>query len=168
MNLFFLRHGKAHPRGPRWRPDSKRPLTSEGESNMLDVARGLQAMEVAFDVILTSPYARARRTAEILAQVHGSRKPFETACLAPEAGGKEIVDDINQNFQDAHGIVLVGHEPGLSRLISMLLTGEDGMEMELKKAGVCKLSVEKLVFGQCACLHWFLTPKQLVQMRKKR
>jgi phosphohistidine phosphatase len=167
MNLFFLRHGQAHPRGPRWRPDSKRPLTREGESNMLDVAKGLLAMEVAFDVILTSPYARARRTAEILAKVYQSRKLFETARLAPEADGKDIIDNINQNFCDARGIVLVGHEPGMSRLISTLLTGEDGMEMELKKAGICKLTVVKLVFGKCACLHWFLTPKHLASLGKK-
>jgi len=167
MNLFFLRHGKAHPRGPRWRPDRKRPLTREGEDDMFDVARGLQAMEVAFDAILTSPYARARRTAEILAQVYQSRKLFETSHLVPDAPGKAMVDNITQNFRDARGIVLVGHEPGMSRLISTLLTGEDGMEMELKKAGFCKLSVEKLVFGQCACLHWFLTPKQLAGFVKK-
>jgi len=168
MDLFFLRHGKAHPRGPRWRPDSKRPLTRKGENNMLDVAQGLQRMEVAFEVILTSPYARARRTAEILARVYESRKLFETDLLEPHASGKGIVDNINQNFGEARGIVLVGHEPGMSRLISTLLTGEEGMEMDLKKAGVCKLSVEKLVFGKCARLHWFLTPKQLAQMRKGR
>jgi len=168
MNLFFLRHGKAHPRGPRWRPDSKRPLTRAGENSMLDVARGLQAMEAAFDAILASPFARARRTAEILARVYQSRELFQTARLQPDAGGKEIIDDINQNFSDARGIVLVGHEPGMSRLISMLLTGGEAMEMELKKAGCCKLTVERLVFGQCACLHWLLTPKQLAQMGKGR
>jgi phosphohistidine phosphatase len=135
---------------------------------MLDVARGLQAMEAAFEAILTSPYARARRTAEILAQVYQSRKLFLTPLLEPDADGKGIVDNINQNFPEARGLVLVSHEPGMSRLISMLLTGEDGMEMELKKAGVCKLSVEKLVFGKCARLHWFLTPKQLAGLRQRK
>ncbi len=38
MNLFFLRHAKACPRGPKWRPDSKRPLTREGEKNMREAA----------------------------------------------------------------------------------------------------------------------------------
>jgi phosphohistidine phosphatase len=66
MNLFFLRHGKAHPRSPQWRPDSKRPLTQEGENAMFDVARGIKALGLSFDVILTSPYVRALRTAEIL------------------------------------------------------------------------------------------------------
>jgi phosphohistidine phosphatase len=167
MNLIFLRHGKAHPRGPRWRPDSKRPLTREGEANMFDVARGLQALEVAFDLILTSPYARALRTAEILAEVYESRKLCKTARLAPDADAQEIIDEINEKFSDAGEIVLVGHEPVMSQLISTLLTGEDGMAMELKKAGCCKLSIGKLVFGQCACLQWLLTPRQLARLGQR-
>jgi phosphohistidine phosphatase len=159
MNLFFLRHGKAHPRGPQWRPDSKRPLTREGETKMFDVARGFQAMDVSFDMILTSPYARALRTAEIVAEVYKSRKPIATSRLAPNAGAQEIIDEIHEDFSSAEGIVLVGHEPGLSRLISTLLTGEEGMATELKKAGLCKLEIKNLFFGKCARLHWLLTPK---------
>ena len=168
MNLFFLRHGKAHPRGPQWRPDSKRPLTREGESNMFDVARGIRALKVSFDVILTSPYARALRTAEILAEVYDSQKLFETGGLAADAGVKGIIDEVNENFSAAGNIILVGHEPFMSRLISTLLTGQDGMALELKKAGFCRLSIEKLVFGQCARLHWLLTPRQLARLGRPR
>jgi phosphohistidine phosphatase len=167
MNLFILRHAKAQPRSPKWRPDSKRPLTREGESSMFEVARGIKALEVSFDVILTSPYVRALRTAEILAEVYESEKIFETARLAPEAGAKEILDEVNENFSAAGEIVLVGHEPFLSRLISTLLTGEDGMAMELKKAGFCKLTMEKLVFGKCACLEWLLTARQLARLGRR-
>jgi phosphohistidine phosphatase len=167
MNLFFLRHGKAEPRSPKWRPDSKRPLTREGERGMLDVARGLKVLEDSFDVILTSPYARALHTAEILAETYDSQKLFETAHLAADAGAKEIIDEINENFSAAGNIVLVGHEPFLSRLISTLLTGKEGLALELKKAGLCKLSMEKLVFGQCARLHWLLTSKQLARLGKR-
>ena len=167
MNLFLLRHAKAQPRSPKWRPDSKRPLTPEGESSMFEVARGIKALDVSFDVILTSPYVRALRTAEILAEVYESEKLFETARLAPEAGAKEILDEVNENFSAAGGVVLVGHEPTMSHLISTLLTGDGGMAMELKKAGFCKLTIQKLVFGKCARLHWLLTPKQLVRMGKR-
>jgi phosphohistidine phosphatase len=167
MNLFFLRHGKAHPRSPQWRPDSKRPLTQEGENAMFDVARGIKALGLSFDVILTSPYVRALRTAEILAEVYESQKLFETARLAPDVGAKDIIDEINENFSAAGEIVLVGHEPFLSGLISTLLTGEDGMGLELKKAGFCKLTIEKLVFGKCARLNWLLTPKQLDRLGKR-
>ena len=52
---------------------------------MLEVARGLKTLEDSFDVILTSPYARALLTAEILAEVYDSPKLFETAHLAADA-----------------------------------------------------------------------------------
>jgi phosphohistidine phosphatase len=167
MNLYFLRHAKAQPRSPKWRPDSKRPLTREGESRMFDVARGIKTLDVSFDVILTSPYVRALRTAEILAEVYNSQKVFETARLAADAGLKEIMDEVNENFSAAGEIVLVGHEPFMSRLISTLLTGEDGMDLELKKAGFCKLTIGKLVFGKCARLNWLLTPRQLARLGKR-
>jgi phosphohistidine phosphatase len=167
MNLFLLRHAKAQPRSPKWRPDSKRPLTREGESSMFDVARGIKALDVSFDVILTSPYVRALRTAEILAEVYESEKLFETARLAPEAGAQEILDEVNENFAAAGEIILVGHEPFMSRLISTLLTGREGMALELKKAGFCKLTIGKLVFGKCACLDWLLTPRQLALLGKR-
>jgi phosphohistidine phosphatase len=167
MDLFLLRHAKAQPRSPKWRPDSKRPLTPEGESSMFGVARGIKALDVSFDVILTSPYLRALRTAEILAEVYQSEKLFETARLAPEADANGILDEVNENFSAAGQIVLVGHEPFLSGLISTLLTGEGGMAMDLKKAGFCKLVIEKLVFGKCACLNWLLTPRQLARLGKR-
>ncbi len=167
MNLFLLRHAKAQPRGPKWRPDSKRPLTREGEKIMFDVARGIKALDVSCDAILTSPYARALRTAEILAEVYESEKLFETAHLAAEAGLKEILDEVNENFAAAKALVLVGHEPFLTRLISTLLTGQEGMEVEFKKAGFCKLTVQNLSLGKCASLNWLLTPRQLVRLGKR-
>jgi phosphohistidine phosphatase len=167
MDLFLLRHGKAHARSPQWRPDSKRPLTQEGEEGAFDVARGIKALGVSFDVILTSPYVRALRTAEILAEVYETQKLFETVNLTPDAPGKDIVEEITQNFSAAQEIALVGHEPSMSELISTLLTGERGMCLELKKAGFCKLTIEKLAFGKCATLNWLLTPKQLGRVAKR-
>ena len=168
MNLFLLRHGKAEPRSPRWRPDSKRPLTREGESGMFKVARGIKSLNVSFDVILTSPYARALRTAEILAEVYESEKLFETSRLVSEAGPKEIIEEVNENFSAAGDVVLVGHEPMLSGLISMLLTGETGMALQLKKAGFCKLGIQKLAPGRCARLEWLLTPRQLARFARDK
>jgi phosphohistidine phosphatase len=133
---------------------------------MFDVARGMRALGLTFDVILSSPYARALRTAEILAEVYETPKLIETSHLAVEADAKEIIDEINENFTGAEAIVLVGHEPFLSGLISTLLSGGAGLGIVMKKAGLCKLSAEKLVLGQCARLHWLLTPKQLGRLGK--
>jgi phosphohistidine phosphatase len=167
MRLFFLRHGKAHPRGPQWRPDSKRPLTKDGEKGAFDVARGIKALDISFDAILTSPYLRALRTAEILGEVYETQKLFETGHLTPEADAEKIIAEINGNFSLAGGLVLVGHEPFLTTLISILVAGEKGAAVELKKSGFAKLTVEKLVFGKCASLNWLLTPRHLARLARR-
>jgi phosphohistidine phosphatase len=164
MNLFFLRHAKAFPRSPKWRPDSKRPLTRDGEKKMFDVARGLRRLEPAFGLILTSPYTRALRTAEILAEVYDSEKFLESGNLRVEADPSGVISEINENFTSVENIILVGHEPFMTQLISTLLTGESGVAIELKKAGCCKLTIEKLTLGKCARLAWFLTPRHLARM----
>ena len=164
MNLFSLRHAKAFPRGSRFRPDSKRPLTNEGEKKMRDVARGIKKMGLTFDLILTSPYARALRTAEILAEVHHSKKMFVTNNLVPEAKPKEVIQEINENFGSLENVCLVGHEPFLSGMISLLLTGASEMAIDFKKAGLCHLTVANLQPGKCATLNWLLKPGQLEAM----
>jgi phosphohistidine phosphatase len=165
MNLFFLRHGKAEARSLKWRPDSKRPLTKDGEKRTAEVARGAEALGLSFDLILTSPYARALRTAEILAEVYGEKKLFETKNLASEAQPRNIIDEINENFSSIEQIVLVGHEPFMTRLIGTLIASENSsVAIDLKKAGLCKLSIEKLSYGKCACLNWLLTPRQLARL----
>jgi phosphohistidine phosphatase len=168
MNLFFLRHAKACPRGPKYRPDSKRPLTREGEKIMREAAAGIQKLDLSFDLILASPYLRALRTAEILAEAYDSKKLFVTNHLAAEADPREVVAEILENFSTLENIVLVGHEPYLSGLVSVLLTGQAGMKIDFKKAALCKLSVEDLRFGNCATLCWLLTPRQLGRLGKRR
>jgi phosphohistidine phosphatase len=167
MNLFFLRHAKACPRSPKYRPDSKRPLTREGEETMREAAAGIRKLDLSFDLILASPYARALRTAEILAEAHDSKKLFVTAHLAADAELREVITEIVENFGSLENIVLVGHEPFLSGLMSVLLTGQPGMKIDFRKAALCKLSVEELRYGNCASLCWLLTPKQLARLGKR-
>jgi phosphohistidine phosphatase len=166
MNLYLLRHAKASARSQKWRPDSTRPLTREGEKKMFAVARGIQSLDLSFDLILTSPYLRAFRTAEILGEVFEPKKVFETKNLIAEAEPKAVIDEINENFSNLSQIVLVGHEPFLTRLISILLSGRDGLSIDLRKGGFCKLTIKKLTFGQCACLDWLMTARQLARLAK--
>jgi hypothetical protein len=52
----------------------------------------------------------------------------------------------------------------LSRLIALLTAGNTGMEIDLKKGGLCKLETESLRYGRCATLEWLLAPRHLVLM----
>jgi len=167
MNLFILRHGKAHPRGGKWRSDSKRPLTKDGEKKTEEVARGMKRLGLSFDLILTSPFERALRTAQIVVEVYKVRKLFPTNNLVPDADPHAVIAEISDNFSTLKDVILVGHEPFLSGLISTLLTGDGALKIDFKKAGLCKLSIEDLRFGKCAQLDWLLTPRQLAKLGKR-
>jgi phosphohistidine phosphatase len=168
MNLYFLRHAKAGPhRNKIWKPDSKRPLTAEGEKQACKVAEGILAMELEFDLILTSPYARAFRTAELAAETLKNDKLVTTENLVSEGSPEKLIAEINEKYSSVENILLVGHEPYMTRVMSTLLTGNGALRIDFKKAGLAKLSIEgQLEFAKCACLHWILTPRQVSQFRK--
>lgn len=168
MNLYFLRHAKAEERSPKWKPDSKRPLTKEGEKRMVEVARGMKKAGLTFDLILTSPFERALRTAQILVEVYKVRKLFQTANLASEADPHALIEEINDNFSTLKDIVVVGHEPFLSGLMSVLLTGDGALKIDFKKAGLAKLEIADLRFGKCAQLAFLLTPRHLARLARRR
>jgi phosphohistidine phosphatase len=163
MEIYILRHGIAVERGtPGYKKDSDRPLTSEGEDKMHEIAAALLAMNLKFDLILSSAYERATRTAQIVADELDEEVTF-TKFLEPEGNPLALIGQIND--AKPQRVLLVGHEPGLSRLTSVLISGATDATIELKKGGLCKLTAPKLSFGRCATLNWLLTPKQLRAMR---
>jgi len=167
MNLYILRHGIAVELGvDGYTEDSERPLTSEGRQKVKKIAKAMKAMELSFDLVLSSPYARALETAEIVTDVLGCRKQLEVFdALVPDGNAKELIDLLNQLNPLPKNVLLSGHEPYLSELISLLLSGNSHMQVELKKGGFCKLAVDVLKHGRCATLEWLLTPKQMALVK---
>jgi phosphohistidine phosphatase len=163
MKLSLLRHGIAADRGSaEYAHDSERPLTPKGERRMRRIAKGIQASGVAADLVLSSPYLRAKQTAEIVAQVLStSARVMFAEALTPEGDPRQLIAMLRTAHHDQQAILLVGHEPYLSRLISTLLTGGPNLAVEMKRGGLCSLSVETLRFGRCASLVSLLSPRQL-------
>lgn len=161
MNLYILRHGLAGERSGRYPDDRKRPLTAEGEKEMFQVAKGMREMKLGFDLILSSPFVRARQTAEIIADVFKSKNLRVSDNLASEADPHNLITELNEDYPLLKNILLVGHKPYLSNLISQLSAGNGRLSLNLKKGGLCKLTVGKLRFGRCAKMKWLITPRQL-------
>jgi phosphohistidine phosphatase len=163
MKLFFLRHANAVERDPNIYPDDGlRPLTSEGYKKMARIARTLDEMDIRVDRILSSPFLRARETAEIARKsLHLDKDQLALVdALLPFGDTKALITEIREKFP-RFNLLLVGHEPDLSELISLLLTGDKSMPLMLKKGGICCLSIDELVPGKCATLEWLLNPAQL-------
>jgi phosphohistidine phosphatase len=169
MNLYILRHAPAVERGNPGYEDDRRPLTPEGERRMRKSAAGMKTLGLSFDLILASPLTRAMQTAEIVAAAYDARDRLRTLpALASTANPRETIREIEKNFSSLENLLLVGHEPHLGRLISLLTTGGPRLSLNLKKGAMCKLRTERLSNGRCATLRWLITPKQLTSGRGKQ
>ncbi len=168
MILYIVRHAIAEQRDSNSseEEDSQRPLTDAGRKKFRQAAKGLRDMEIQIDRILSSPYLRAADTARILQKKLDLAKDQVVLLddLSPTGDPDRLIKDIGEKFGAIENIALVGHEPGLSRLISVLLSGDPTLPITMKKGGVCCLSVEKLEYGRCATLEWLLAPTQLAQI----
>ncbi len=166
MQIHILRHGIAVARAD-WDVgnDSERQLTPGGKRQLRQTAAAMKRMGLRFDLILSSPYLRAKQTAEIVAKSLKLKKGLKfSAVLAPDGSPKNLIRQLNELEPAPKNVLLVGHDPYLSRLISLLTTGGMELAMNFKKGGLCKLETEKPGCGRCATLVWLLTPKQMKLM----
>jgi phosphohistidine phosphatase len=163
MNLYLLRHGIAvEPGTPGYTKDADRPLTPKGERKLRNIASAMKALEMKFDRVIFSPYVRARGTAVIIAKELGLEKILEKCdALTPGGSLREVVDVLNHLKPVPENVLLVGHEPSMSELAALLISGETTVSITMRKGGLCKLTAETLRPGRCASLEWLLTPKQM-------
>lgn len=170
IDLYVLRHAIAVPHGTAgYERDSDRPLTPKGAKKMAGIARGMKQIGVEIDVLLTSPFPRALQTAEIVAGEFGMKKDLVlTAHLAVGGDPERLIAEIAANHSNAASIMICGHEPYLSQLIAVLLTGSSQLNLTMKKGGLCKLAVSLLRYDRCATLEWLLAPAALTRIGRSR
>lgn len=165
MDVYLVRHAIAHERNAaRWPDDSLRPLTAEGKRKFRQAARGLTRCLPKSARVLTSPFVRARETADILVHVAKLRKPIEAPELAPGAPTEKGFALLRARGRNA--IVLVGHEPSLSVWLSVALGGDRArLDIEFKKGGAACVRFERTIAAGRATLVWMLPPRVLRRMR---
>jgi phosphohistidine phosphatase len=142
MNLFILRHASAGTGTANPELDRKRPLDNEGVRHCLLLARVLNAMNIEFDVIVSSPLKRSLQTAALIATETGYKSRVrESDSLAPEATLKDFKKLLN-DYRDRDSILVVGHNPNLSVFLGALLVpaGASPAQIRLRKGSLAKLS----------------------------
>ncbi len=151
--LWVLRHAEAEPHGTR--SDSQRRLTPRGEQQARAAGLALARLEASFESILFSPKTRARQTAELAAQAWEQDQRELLQEHAPLASGFDGADALRAlSAIGADGrLLVVGHEPDLSRTIADLTGGR----VDLKKGGLAVVRLEG-VGGELAVL---MRPREL-------
>ena len=156
-----MRHAFAGERDPeQWPDDRLRPLTPQGERRFRRAAKGIGLLVPGVDVVLSSSWTRAWRTAEILEERAGWPAPKRLPAL--EAEPPVVVAEALTSYPNGDALVLVGHEPFLGELASFLLTGEaHELRLEIKKGAALALDIDGAVAPGKARLRWLLQPKAL-------
>ncbi len=142
--------------------DSERPLTPEGRSEMLKIARSLRAAGLQTERICSSPLKRAHETAEITAEALKIPMVEEWDELKPE-GNKASLYRKLAKLEKGSRIMLVGHEPYLTTMIGEII-GTGGVGLVLKKGGLGKVRITSLSPRISGELRWLLTPRMITRM----
>ena len=157
MELTLFRHGIAEDQGPDG-SDASRRLTEEGVTRTTACAKGLATILEKPDVILTSPKARARATADILGKQFGLEPQVED--VIADGVAQDVLDMLSTRPE--YAVMIVGHEPILSGAIAIALSMRGGSLINMKKAGCAHLTISWSPSKVTrSILHWHLTPKIL-------
>lgn len=123
MDLILWRHAQAEVGSP----DHARELTAHGRKQAQRMGAWLDRVLPASCKILSSPTARTLQTVEAL-----GRKYKIVADIGPDATAYEVLHAAG--WPDGRGQVLVvGHQPWLGRVASLVLTGVE-QDWTIKKS----------------------------------
>ena len=139
--LYLVRHARAAERGSEYPDDSQHPLVKKGHTQAKTLANVFEVLEVKLDRLFSSPYIRAAQTAEPLSTClkQGRRVQYLEALASDDY--TQLLYDLKESLEAKDKVIaLVGHEPYLSELASLLLTDSQSLNIHFKKATFMQLS----------------------------
>lgn len=134
--LILLRHAKSDWSGSL--PDNERPLAERGRAQAPLAGQWLASHEEPVDLAIVSPAQRARQTWELASAELASAPPVQVDDRVYAASADRLLEVIHDATDDVRTLVLVGHNPGME-LLASLLAGE---VVELGTAGIAEFGVE--------------------------
>jgi phosphohistidine phosphatase len=160
MELLVVRHAIAFERNARrWPNDAERPLSPHGVARAREAALGLKRTTPRPARVLVSPLRRARESAALLTRFAGWPEATQCVQLLPDASPEALLA-LLARARDRR-LAVVGHQPGLGRLLAACLPGGEAAAFELRKMGVALLSFPGLARAGRGQLVWLVAPKML-------
>lgn len=139
MRLVIARHGKAEPDSPTGK-DADRRLTERGELQARWLGETLLSCGFQDAVVLTSQAERARRTAEIMCEVLGVRPVHAPRLMLGRAASEAI--QVIERYREHGKLVLVGHNPTMSELATILTYGIGCSGLGLKTGSAAMIELK--------------------------
>jgi phosphohistidine phosphatase len=150
--IHLVRH--AHAGDPlKWEgPDAMRPLSRKGRRQAAALGALLGAAGVHPDRLVTSPKVRARETADIIGAALGVAPVLDDR-LTDDCDLRELEDIVTHT--GAREVMVVGHDPYLSELFSVLVGGD---RLAMPKGAIATIDVERPLRPGTGSLCWFVPP----------
>jgi phosphohistidine phosphatase len=159
MQLYIVRHGIAIDReDPKSPAEAERYLTEEGIAKTKQVAKGIAAVGVHVDLMVSSPYLRAMQTAAIFASAldYPEQKIRQSESLLPGAEPVAFLRELARE-KNASSVFCFGHAPHMDGLLAATV-GAPRHITSMKKAGVAFVELKR-VSPPNGQLVWLVTPK---------
>jgi phosphohistidine phosphatase len=125
--LTILRHAKSSWAEPNT-DDFDRPLNDRGWKAARRMGKELKHKKMRFDLCLASPAARVRETLDGVAETYGEF-PFPVRFEKPIylADTSTLLELVRSVSDEIGKLLLVGHNPGLERLVATLGANDEGL-----------------------------------------
>lgn len=156
--LLVMRHAKSDW-GSGVSSDLERPLAPRGIAAAERMGGFLTRVGAVPDLVLSSPAVRARTTAELAAEAGGWTSGLEIVDAFYGGDWSDVAEAVRGLADEVGTILVAGHEPSWSDLVSVLIGGG---RVAMPTAAVACLDVDggwAALRPDCAELRWHVTPK---------
>lgn len=154
MLICIMRHGEAEAYSGE-ATDSARELTTAGRSGNRRVAEQLRQRQATFKQVWVSPFVRAQQTGDDVLALFPAVTRERCDALTPESRPQEMLEILAANGSDS--LLLIGHNPLVSRLVALLLDGSATPERYLGTSDLVAIDTE-VAAPACGILKYYLAP----------
>lgn len=117
-DLLMIRHSKTEMMADS---DMERELTEQGMASAVTLGRMFNESGISADMIVSSPAARAKKTAQLIARgIRYQESAIVTEDILYHATPEEIVSFVKHFDKDVKSLIIVGHNPIILKAINLL------------------------------------------------
>jgi phosphohistidine phosphatase len=141
MKVLFVRHAPALSRVNWLRDDMDRPLSDKGVITAKKVFKEMSKIYDTPSVIFCSEALRARETAQLLSKSFKGARLVQSGLLNPGASFEDMKKLLEG--ETAESVMIVGHEPDLSAIVSALTANGSNLSIDFKKAALVEVDIDE-------------------------
>ncbi len=158
--LLLLRHAKSS-----WKDeglaDFERPLNDRGRKAAELVGNFIAKQNLTIDLVISSPAVRARQTIELVLRAAKRSPELRFDQRVYEASPTRLLEITSQIEDDRKSVLLVGHNPGMEELLTLLV----GVEMHMPTAALAKVALDSKkwdkILAEKGVLETFVRAREL-------